>query len=51
MSNCDCYIAIIESIEQCVKKWAQACLKMLSTKYICKLYISNVYVLRGLGIE
>ena len=33
------------------KKWAQARLKMLSTKYVYKSYISNKYAWTGFSIK
>ena len=50
MFNCDCYIAIRETIQLCVKKGAQTRLRMLSTKCVYNIYIYiyiyifNIYV-------
>ena len=42
MLNCDCYIAILETI--CLQKRAQARLRVSSTKYVYKTCIWNIYV-------
>ena len=42
MLNCDCYLAILETI--CVQKRAQTCWRMLSTKCVYKSYICLIYM-------
>ena len=37
-------LEILETILLCVKELAWAHFKMLSTKYVSKLYIFNIYV-------
>ena len=40
---CDSYGAMLEIIQQCVKKWAKAHLKILSTKCVHKSYLIHLY--------
>ena len=47
MLNCDCsiqYLKPLNCVQKKKKKWAQACLKMLSTKCIYKSYIFDIYI-------
>ena len=45
------WIAIFGTIKLCVKEWAKAHLKTLSTKCVYKSYIFNIYVLREFGLK
>ena len=42
---------ILERIFLCEKKWAQACLKILSRRCVYKSFIFNIYISTVFGIK